>query len=53
MLMSVAMLATTSMAVRTVRKYDTERLSFSLEVRYAGTVRHFCNGTVPVRWCAV
>ena len=34
----------------TVRRYDTVRLNFCLEVRYAGTVRFFCNGTGTVRW---
>ena len=48
------------MAVRigTVRRYGTVRLNFCQEVRYAGTVRFFCNGTVrlfrkgtgTVRW---
>ena len=34
------------MAVR----YGTLRLNFCLEVRYAGTVRLFCNDTGTVRW---
>ena len=40
------------MAVRygTVRRYSTVRLNFCQEVRYAGTVRFFCNGTGTLRW---
>ena len=34
----------------TVRWYGTVRLNFCKEVRYAGTVRLFCNGTGAVRW---
>ena len=47
----------------TVRMYGTVRLNFCDEVRYAGTVRLFCNGTGTaclfcdvtdtVRWYAV
>ena len=34
----------------TVRRYGTVRLNFCQEVRYAGTVRFFCNGTGTLRW---
>ena len=33
----------------TVRRYGTVRLNFCQEVRYAGTVRFFCNGTGTLR----
>ena len=40
------------MAVRygPVRWYGTARLNFCEEVRYAGTVRFFGDGTGTVRW---
>ena len=31
-------------------QYDTVRLNFCYEVRYAGTVHLFCDGTGTVRW---
>ena len=35
-----------------VRWYDAARLNFCKEVRYAGTVLFFCNGTSRLRWYA-
>ena len=37
----------------TVRRYGMVRLNFCQEVRYAGMVRFFCNGTGTLRWYAV
>ena len=34
----------------TVRYVGTVRLNFCQEVRYADTVRFFCNGTGTLRW---
>ena len=37
----------------TVRWYGTVRLNFCEEVRYAATVRFFCDGTGTVCWYSV